>query len=225
MVAATSEVLRSRKMLKFKMIPTALALLGISSAFAQYKVEPSGAPPADLAPAISALLSKTGHRIIAPDGKVWCELWFVAKEPAGPKSAESDVSWATVPHGSIIGAIRWPAPGYDRRGQMIKPGVYTLRNSLFPINGDHQGVAPQRDFLLMAPASEDKSGAAIVSFDALAELSKKASATQHPAVLSMWKVDADFKSGMNQSGETDWALHVKIGDASIALIVVGKVEG
>ncbi|MGH9675297.1 MAG: hypothetical protein ACRD44_19165, partial [Bryobacteraceae bacterium] len=168
------------------MIPAALALLSASYAFAQYKVEPAGPPPAELAPAISALLTKAGHKVIAPDGKVWCEVWFVAKEPTGPKSAESDVSWATVPHGSIIGAIRWPAPGNDRRGQMIKPGVYTLRHSLFPINGDHQGVAPQRDFLLMSPAGEDKSAAAIADFDALAELSTKASATQHPAVLSMW---------------------------------------
>ena len=52
--------------------------------------------------------------------------------------------------------IRLPERGADRRGQTIKPGVYTLRYGNYPQNGDHQGVEPQRDFLVLSPVAEDK---------------------------------------------------------------------
>ncbi len=203
----------------------ATLLLAVSAVMAQYKAEPAGEPPPELTPAIAGLLERTGHKILSPDGKVYCELWFVAKAPSGPKTAESDVSWPTVPFGSVIGAIRWPGQGSDRRGQGIKAGVYTLRFGLFPINGDHQGVAPQRDFLVMSMAAEDKDAAVIDNFDALINLSRKVSGTPHPAVLSMWKVEGDAQPGMTQSGESDWALKTRMGDVTIAVILVGKVEG
>jgi hypothetical protein len=55
--------------------------------------------------------------------------------------------------------------------------------------------------------------------------SKKASGTPHPAVLSMYVVESDFKPGLQNVGEHDWILYVKIGETPIGLIVVGKVEG
>ena len=55
----------------------------------------------------------------------------------------------------MLGVARFPAKYKDRRGQTIKPGVYTMRYGLFPVNGDHQGVAPQRDFLIPSPAALD----------------------------------------------------------------------
>ncbi len=193
-------------------------------ALADYKAEPAGAPPAELAAPIAALMQKSGHKVVTPEGKLWCEVWFVAQAPSGPKTSEGDVTWATVPHGAVVGALRFPAPGTDRRAQVIKPGVYTMRFSYFPINGDHQGVAPQRDFLVLTPAGEDKDAAPIPVVDTLMEMSRKASGTPHPAVLSMWKVESDFKPGMNKSGEHDWALHAKAGDAQISLLLVGHAE-
>ena len=100
-----------------------------------------------------------------------------------------------------------------------------MRFSFFPQNGDHQGVAPQRDFLVLSQAAEDKDGAANPVFDALMTMSRKASGTPHPLVFSMWKDDADAKPGFEKQGENDWVLHVKIGDVPVAIILVGKAEG
>jgi hypothetical protein len=133
--------------------------------------------------------------------------------------------WKTVPPGSVIGAIRWHEGAYDRRAQPIKSGVYSLRFSMFPLNGDHQGVAPNRDFLVMSPAADDQNAAAIANFKDLVALSKKASGTPHPAVLSMYVVESDFKPGLQNVGEHDWILYVKVGETPIGLIVVGKAEG
>jgi hypothetical protein len=200
------------------------AVLAASTVFAQYKSEPAGAPPAELAPAIGQALEQQGTKIMGSSG-VFCEVWFRTSLPAGAKSAEESVTLPTIPHGTLVGAIRFPAQGADRRGQPIKPGVYTLRYSLQPLNGDHLGVSPQRDFLVLVPAGDDKDLNATPNFDTLMAMSRKASGTPHPAVLSMWGASASDPAGFAKQGENDWVLTRKIGDTPISVILVGKVEG
>jgi len=201
-----------------KVILTALA--AGASLLAEYKLEPAGVPPAEVAAPVASLLQKSGHRILGPDGKAYCEIWFVSQAPSGPQSSEVDLTWKTVPHGSVLGVISFAANGADRRGQVLKPGVYTLRFSYFPLNGDHQGVAPQRDFLVLTPAADDQDAAA-VSFDPLMKMSRKASGTPHPAVLSMWSVESDFMPGLSEIGEGDVVLQTKIGEKQVAVVVKG----
>jgi hypothetical protein len=201
-------------------------LLTAGALTAQYKSEPAGPPPAELAPAIGQALQQQGTKIVAGAGNVFCEVWFRTTLPAGPKSTEDSVTLATVPHGALLGAIRFSGQGADRRGQVIKAGVYTLRYSLQPVNGDHLGVSPQRDFLVMVPAADDKDLNATPNFDALMAMSRKASGTPHPAVLSIWAAGAgDPVPNFAKQGENDWVLNVKIGDTAVSVILVGKVEG
>lgn len=190
----------------------------VSAAFAQqYKAEPAGPPPAEIAPAMAALLQKDGIKI-SNKGSPYCELWFRTAKPAAG-SSEEGASVPGVPMGAFLGAIHFNVRGSDRRGQNIKPGVYILRYGLIPINGDHQGAAPQRDFMVMSLVAEDKDPSATPKFEALTTESKKVSGTPHPAVLSFWKADNDTL-GLTQQGD-DWVLQVKLGDTMIAVIVVG----
>jgi len=163
------------------------------------------------------------HEVMSGDGKVWCEVWFVKAAPKGPDSTEADLMWKTAPPGSVIGTIRWHEVMSGDGKQVLKPGVYTLRFSMFPLNGDHQGVAPNRDFLVMTPAAEDQSAAAVPKFDDLMKMSRKASGTPHPAVLAMYVVESDFQPGIQNVGE-DWNLFAKVGETPIGLTVVGKSE-
>ncbi|MCC7173759.1 MAG: hypothetical protein IT159_01065 [Bryobacterales bacterium] len=199
-------------------------LVSSVSAFAQYKLEPAGAPPSELPSAIAAVLQKDGHKVAGSSG-AFCEVWFRTSLPSGPKSTEDAVSFPAIPHGALIGVIRFPGPGADRRGQTIKPGVYTLRYSQYPINGDHQGIAPQRDFALLTPVAADPGVNETPAFDPLMNLSRKASGTPHPAVLSLESPPAGAGApALVKEGENDWTLSVKIGDTAIALIVVGKTD-
>jgi hypothetical protein len=200
-------------------------LLAATAALAQYKSEPAGAPPAELAPAISQALQQQGTKVLGGDGSVYCEVWFRTSLPSGPKATEEGITLPTIPHGALLGAIRFPGQGADRRGQAIKPGVYTLRYSLQPVNGDHLGVSPQRDFLVMVPAADDKDLNATPNFDALMGMSRKASGTPHPAVLSMWAAGASDPAGFAKQGENDWVLTFKMGSTPVSVILVGKVEG
>lgn len=200
--------------------------LAASAAFGQYKSEPSGAPPSELAPAIGQALEQHGTKILSSDGKVYCEVWFRTSLPAGPKSSEESVTLPSIPHGTLLAAIRFPAQAADRRGQSIKPGVYTLRYSLQPLNGDHLGVSPQRDFLVMVPAADDKDLNATPNFDTLMAMSRKASGTPHPAVLSLWSAPAsDPVPNFAKQGDTDWVLNTKIGTTPVSVILIGQVQG
>ena len=61
-------------------------------------------------------------------------------------------------------------------------------------------------------------------FDDLVKLSTKASGTPHPAVLSMSSSSNTTFPELKKEGENDWALHVKLGDTPIEVILVGKAE-
>jgi hypothetical protein len=206
------------------MVRTLIGAFLTVAAFGQ-KMEPAGAPPAEVAPAVAGVLNKEGAKILNADGSVFCEVWFRSGPPPAAKSAEPNVTMAIVAHGALLGVIRFPKAAADRRGITIKPGLYTLRFSFYPENGDHQGVAPQRDFLILSPAAADQDPDSTPAFDPLMDMSRKASGTPHPASLSCWKVDTDFKPGFEKMGEHDWVLQTKIGGIPAAVILIGKAEG
>jgi hypothetical protein len=194
-------------------------VVAAGAVFAQYTAQPAGDPP----PGVAGL-NKAGAKIVGGNGSAYAEIWLRSTMPAGPATGETSVTLPTIPPGSLLGVLRFPAKGSDRRGQTIAPGVYTLRYGNYPVNGNHQGVAPQRDFLVLVPVALDKSGDAISDFDALMELSRKASGTPHPAVLSFWRADADQKPGLEKQGEKDWVLTAKIGDTAVSIILIGAAE-
>jgi hypothetical protein len=202
------------------MKPLLLIALSTVAAFAQYKLEPAGPPPAEFA----AVLQKDGAKITGPGDAVYCEVWFASNLAAGPKSSDDAVTLPTIPQGALLGVIRFAGPAQDRRGQPLKAGVYTMRYSQYPVNGDHQGVAPQRDFVLLSPASEDKDPNAKPAFDPLVAMSVKASGTPHPAVLSIWNSSSEKFPNFSKQGEHDWVLDTKVGDLSISITLIGKVE-
>ncbi|MBM3784304.1 MAG: hypothetical protein FJW30_08075 [Acidobacteria bacterium] len=191
----------------------------------EYKAMPAGAPPAELAAPIAGLLEKQGIQIVR-DGKPLTEMWFRAEIPAPQPTTEGSLTMPNVPHGSLMGAIRILQTYSDRRGQTIKAGLYTMRYSYYPENGDHQGAAPQRDFLLLTPAGDDSSANAVSDFKALVEMSKKASGTPHPCVFSIRKEDPKFfkENHVEKEGEADWLLMRKLGGVPVTMVIAGKVE-
>jgi hypothetical protein len=205
-----------------------VACAALTTAFSvcaqDYKLEPIDTPPPSLTAAYASLIfQRPGFRVVGPKGS-WCEVWFRNSIPVGPKPGDSSISLAMA-QGTLIGILRFPAQGADRRGQVIQPGVYTLRYSNYPVDGAHQGVAPQRDFALLTPIADDLDPNALPNFDALVQMSGRASSTPHPAVLSL-ETPADAKlPSLTKEGDHDWVLNVKVGDLQIAIIVAGKYEG
>ena len=202
-----------------------LALLAFSGAlWAQdYKLEPIASAAPDIPAAYASLMATQGYRVVGPKG-AWCEVWFRKAIPTGAKPSDDAIVFP-IPQGTFLGVIRFPSGGEDRRGQTIKPGVYTLRYSDYPVDGAHQGVAPQRDFALMTPIAQDPDPNATPDFKTLVGMSTKASNTPHPAVLSMEQPQGGSFPAVAKEGDSDYVLTVKVGDLAIGLIVVGKAQG
>jgi hypothetical protein len=195
-----------------------LLLSAAAAAFAQdYKLEKITTPPPGL-PAAYASQIGDGYRVVGSSGP-WVEIWFRKTIPTGPKSSDPAVT-LPIAQGTFLGILRFPANGADRRGQTVKPGVYTMRYSNFPVDGAHQGVAPQRDFALLTPVANDPDPAAMPDFQKLVSQSKT-SGTAHACVFSLEPPSGD---GLTKEGDHDVVLNVKVGDLPIAIIVVGKAE-
>jgi len=140
--------------------------------------------PQELSAAVRETLSAEAYRVTGPNGPL-CELWLRKSVPAKAGAAqELGITFGQLDQGTFVGAVRFPTDVKDYRRQLVKAGVYTLRYALVPVNGNHLGVAPQRDFLIAAPAAADQSPAN-VSVDEMVNLSRKAMSTGHASVWSL----------------------------------------
>ena len=133
-------------------------------------------PTAQLAPAIGSLLSANGAKVVVGDATL--DIWWVQLIGGdGP-------GWSGVESGTLLGAVRVTGSFKEIRGKVVAPGVYTLRYGQQPQNGDHLGISPYRDFLLLSPAAVDKDPK-VLGFDGVVALSKQVIGTSHPASLSI----------------------------------------
>src|ERR1035441_9660118 len=206
------------------LLPLIWALFAFSALAQDYKLEPLTTAAPGLPDSYAKAIQTQGVRVVGASG-AWCEVWLAKSLPVGAKPDDAAISFG-IAQGTLLGVIRFPGKGADRRGQVIPPGVYTLRYSLFPVDGAHSGVAPQRDFALLTPLAADPDPAANPAFDDLVKMSRKASGSPHPAVLSLQTPPPGATApSVAKEGEHDWTLTVKAGDLTFSIIVVGKAEG
>jgi hypothetical protein len=160
----------------------ALMLCGAVRASPQtYSVESVDAqPPQELSAPVRAELLPKALRVSGPNGLI-CEIWVKNVVEGQAATQSKDTIYKQIPEGTLIAAIRFPADLKDYRRQVVKAGVYTLRYALSPVNANHQGIAPHRDFLLAIPTAADLDPADITASKAI-ELSKQSTNTNHPSV-------------------------------------------
>jgi hypothetical protein len=174
-------------MIRVRLAPPALAVfvyaLVVATADAQSLVASKGsdAAPPELTAATAAALAPGS--VTVKSGDVQLDLWWV-KAIALTKAPEGTPAWGDVGDGTLVGAIRVGAPWSDVRGYVIRPGVYTLRYARQPANGDHLGVSPNREFLLMSPAAVDTTPDP-VGYKGAVDLSKQTVRRAHPSALSL----------------------------------------
>ncbi|OFW46942.1 MAG: hypothetical protein A3J29_09230 [Acidobacteria bacterium RIFCSPLOWO2_12_FULL_67_14b] len=155
------------------------------------------------------------------------EIWWatgVAVTAEGP-------GWSNVESGTLVGGMRVTGAFKEIRGKVVKPGVYTLRYGQQPQNGDHLGISPFREFLLLSPAAVDRDPE-IPGFDGAVALAKQTIGTSHPASLSLDPPEdapgAVLSAYKNDSGHAGVVFEVKQtgkGAATIrfGLILVGLI--
>jgi hypothetical protein len=211
----------------------ALCLCAAVTTSAQnYKAEAlNEAPPKELADSVRNALSSTGIRVTGPSGPL-CDIWLGKAVPGKANAPQTlGVVYPQLAQGTLVAAIRFPSAVKDYRKQLIKAGVYTLRYALLPENGNHMGVAPQRDFVLASPAAADQD-AATLTIDQTLALSRKATGSNHPSVWSLAPAEGHPKSLPSVFHLDDgdlWLVEFPLGlqggsgsPLSMAMVVVGS---
>ncbi len=179
--------------------------------------------PADspVSTAIWDVLDTKGYHLTLDDGSAVCDLWLRKSLPnSGAKEVEG-VLFPEIAPSTLVGVISFPKATTDFRGQPIKPGFYNLRYELLPNDGNHLGVAPTRDFVLLIPSAEDSDPGAQFKFDELVKLSRKATGTNHPAPLSLVQADSTIP-GLSHDDQDHWVFSVRM-PASGEQIPIGFV--
>lgn len=141
-------------------------------------------PPPELQPPVRDAMSSAALHI-SEDTDPYCDIWLRAQIPVADRPDKSvGVMFGELEQGALLGVIKFTPTVSDYHNQQVQPGVYTLRYMLLPIDGDHQGKASGRDFVVLVPAALDTSTDLIPIADLL-DLSRKASSTAHPSVWSL----------------------------------------
>jgi len=198
------------------------------------------APPSSVSPEISAVLNPEGFRVLDGEGKPFADIWLrktipATTRPAGPSGV---IQFPFLAEGELLGVLQLVSEGHDYRDQTIAKGVYTLRYGLQPVNGDHLGVSPFRDYALLLPATKDKSIASLPRKQ-LETQSAESAGSSHPAVFFMLAVPpsaaAKSPSMIHDEEKNTWRVVVPLSLAikgettpathPVSIIVVGASEG
>jgi hypothetical protein len=199
---------------------------GLSAAQARLEKIPTDA---SVPAAVRAALDAGGSRLVRPDGSVLCEIWLRKSLPVGRVAAAKGAAYPEMSESALLGVISFPNGGKDFRGQAIKPGLYTMRYELLPEDGNHLGVAPARDFVLLLAASADTDPSTQYDFAQLVKLSAQAAGTNHPAVFTLLTPEAGDapRTYQNPDGFQVFAGAIKIDggkNVPIALVVKGESQ-
>jgi hypothetical protein len=179
--------------------------------------------PDAIAAPIRDVLSPEGVRVTS--GAVTLDFWWVRSLTV----RAGDLSWLRVDEGSLVGAVRLSDSYRDIRGKTINAGVYTLRYAVQPDDGDHLGVSPYRDFLLLSPAGEDGTPAPTGHFGTVS-MSKDTIGASHPAP---WSLDPPvteeplFSTGKTEMGLTYLVLEVPTSAGRalrFGLVLIGRID-
>ena len=174
-------------------------------------------------------IEEKGNRILLADGTILCEIWMRKVLPVEAKKEISGSTYSEVIESAIVAVISFPKIARDFRGQDIKPGAYTLRYALHPTDGNHMGISPYRDFLLLTPISDDQNPDARYKFDELTKMSAKTTSSNHPSAFSL--VVAERREGprlsVNDHEHLVFSTSVKTStgtDLPVAFVVKGVAE-
>lgn len=155
-------------------------------------MEEVGPPPDTAVPRpIAQSLSPHGFRITPATGGSEIEIWYCKEVPAQAKGAASDAVYDRIPESSLLGVLHFTKNSGDYRGQSIAAGYYTLRYALMPNDGNHLGVAPGRDFLLLVPVGADPGPQKPPTEQDLVALSRQAAGVRHPAPMLLVPATGD----------------------------------
>ncbi len=198
-------------MSKISLIGAILLLLGAQVASGQdYTFEMiDAAPEAEgVSEEIAELISDQGFRVKRGSSRTVCELWLRKELAIDPEFKPTAEKLYPFTPGQLIGLAHFPRRGSEFRDQTISSGWYTLRFGLQPVDGNHVGTSPTRDFLLLVQPEQDE---LVENWETkeLYNASAAAAGSSHPALLCLQKPVAASDPEIRYDETHDWwVLHL-----------------
>ena len=220
-------------MRKTKALPVTIGLvllLSLLAAAQNGKVESTGPLTDSAVPEkVRESLNDKGYRLTLDDPKPACELWLRKSIPAAPKKGPEAAAYPQLAESTLVGVVHFFQAAADFRGHQIPAGFYTLRYSLIPDDGNHLGVSPNPDFLLLTPAQSDSDPSAAFKFQELVTMSARTGGTKHPSPLSLPPADKPSTGTIARDDQDHWIFSASLKLASgeeipFALIVKGIAQ-
>jgi hypothetical protein len=211
-------------------LPLLLAALSASAQDHSVAKTDASVPADALAPEIAATLAPTGFKVTKGSQAI-IEFWPAKEWPVEANATTGgEVLYPLMP-GQLVGVARYSRKGADFRDQEIPAGVYVVRYAQQPVDGAHVGTSPTRDFFTLLPAAKDRQPAAL-DYKTLIGVAKQTTGTEHPAILSLQRVqDSGESPSIRHDGDHDWTIvrftgQIKLGgmtkELPVELVVVGK---
>ena len=205
-------------------------MLSLLSAAQNGKVESTGPLTDTTVPEqVRQNINEKGYRLTLDDPKPACELWLRKSIPGQSKKEAKGAAYPQVAESTLVGIMHFFQAAADFRGQQVPAGFYTLRYALIPDDGNHLGVSPNPDFLLLIPAHSDPDPNATFNFQELVTLSAKTLGTKHPSPLSLPPADKPSTGTVARDDQDHWIFSASLKLASgeeipFALIVKGSAQ-
>jgi hypothetical protein len=205
-------------------------MLSLLSAAQNGKAESAGPLTDSAVPEkVRESLNDKGYRLTLDDPKPACELWLRKSIPAAPKKGPEAAAYPQLAESTLVGVVHFFQAATDFRGHQVPAGFYTLRYALIPDDGNHLGVSPNPDFLLLIPAQSDSDPGATFKFQELVTMSAKTGGTKHPSPLSLPPADKPSTGTVARDDQDHWIFSASLKLASgeeipFALIVKGTAQ-
>jgi hypothetical protein len=196
-------------MLILKTFPLSVVLLLIamlSHAVAQeHSVELiNTAPEAEgVSEEVAKEISDHGLRVKRGSTRTVCEIWFRKDLPLDPDFTATPQRLYPFTEGQLIGLLHFPRRGSEFRDQTVSSGWYTLRFGLQPVDGNHIGTSPTRDFLVLIEAEKDEF-LENWEVDDLQEASAEAAGSSHPAMMCLQRPSEGSDLAIRHDEASDW---------------------
>jgi hypothetical protein len=156
---------------------------GLGSEVTLREVEDRQAP-ADIGESIRKTLRPGSVQLIEGE-KVIFEFWFRSDLPLKARPASASRALQSISESSLLGVAVVGEGQRDYKDNEIAAGVYTMRFSLIPQDGDHMGVSEYPYYAVLILASNDPDLDGIKTYRAMVRASGKPTPTDHPVVLSL----------------------------------------
>ncbi len=151
---------------------------------------------------LRSALQETGF-VIRRGSRTLGEFWFA-------KSLELDPAFTPTPQrlypfrpGQLVGLLHLRRRGSDFRDQQISSGWYTLRFALQPVDGNHVGTSPTRDFLVLVDAQSDAPDKQWTE-EELQAAAAEVAGSNHPAMLCLQPPADGSEPSVRHDGNNDW---------------------